>query len=158
MLRCSKSLAYACPLFLIVIAGAFLYAQGFNVRTGTWQFTINIKSSMPMEGVPPELQAQIAAELSKPQTSTACVTAEDLKQMNLGKMDDEEECKVLSSKITPTSADISRQCTGDEPAAETAHFEAPTPQSLTGQVTRKTAKGTMSMTMAGKWVAAQCME
>jgi len=90
----------------------------------------------------------------------SCVTAEDLKQLRLGRTDDsdDENCKILSSKFTATTADITRQCTGDEASTEIAHYEAPTPQTVTGSVTRKTAKGTMTINMAGKWVAAQCKD
>jgi hypothetical protein len=144
----------------VALSAGILVAQGFNLRTGTWQFTITMKGAMPMEGIPPEVQAQIAAQLSKPQITTSCVTTEDLKQLNLGRTDDSdnEDCKLHASKITPTSADITRECTGDEAYTETAHFEAPTPQSLHANISRKTAEGTMSITMAGKWVAAQCKE
>jgi hypothetical protein len=140
--------------------GTILYAQGFNARTGTWEFTVVIKGGMPMEGVPPAVAAQIQASLAKPQTSTSCLTAADLKNLNLGRMDDsdDEDCKILSAKVTPTVADITRECTGDDPYTETAHFEAPTPQTVRGDISRKTAKGTMTMTMTGKWVAAACME
>lgn len=140
--------------------GALLFAQGFNVRTGTWQFTITMKGDMPLEGVPPEMQAQIRAQLAKPQVTTSCVTAEDLKQLRLGRSEDgdDENCKVVSSRLTATTADFTRECTGDEPYTETARFEAASPQALTGNVSRKTPRGTMSIVMAGKWVAAQCME
>jgi hypothetical protein len=144
----------------VLSTGALLFAQGFNVRTGTWQFTITMKGDMPLEGVPPEMQAQIRAQLSKPQVTTSCITAEDLKQLRLGRSDDgdEETCKVLSSRLTATTADFTRECTGDEAYTETVHFEAASPQVLTGNIVRKTAGGTMSIAMAGKWAAAQCME
>ena len=139
--------------------GTVLFAQGFNARTGTWEFTIVMKGNMPMDGVPPEMAASILAELSKPQKSTSCLTAEDLKNLNLGKTgaNDNEDCKVLSAKITSTVADITRQCT-DPAFTETAHFEAPNPQTVTGTISQKRAEGTMTITMNGKWVAAACME
>jgi hypothetical protein len=142
-----------------LVCGAALLAQGFNLRTGSWSFTMTIKG-MAMDGLPPDVRAQLEKELSKPQTFTSCITAEDLKNMNLGKTDDSdgEKCKTTSSKITGTAADITRQCTGDEAGTETSHFEAPTPQTLTGIVTKKTAQGTSTMNLTGKWVAAKCSE
>jgi hypothetical protein len=134
--------------------GAFLSAQGFNLRTGAWQFTINMQ--VPMEGLPP----QVREELAKPQISNSCVTPEDIKELNLGRTEDsdDEDCKILTLKMTPTSADITRQCTGDDAYTEIAHFEAPTPQTVAGTVSRKSAEGTMTITMTGRWVAAECAE
>jgi hypothetical protein len=141
-------------------AGIGVLAQGFGLRTGSWSFTMTAQGSMPMEGVPPAVRAQIEAELGKPQTFTTCVTAEDLKNLNLGKTpdSDDEDCKTVSAKVTPTVADITRQCSGDEPSTEISHFEAATPQTLKGTVTRKSAAGTMTMNMIGKWVGAKCAE
>ncbi len=88
------------------------------------------------------------------------MTPEDMKNLNLGKMDDgdDEDCKLLSSKVTATTADLVRQCGGDEPYTDTAHFEAPTPQTLTGNISRKSSRGTTTITMAGKWLSAACKE
>jgi hypothetical protein len=144
----------------VMASGTFLFAQGFNARTGAWTFTVTMKGAMPMDGLPPEARAALEAQLSKPQTMNSCVTAEDLKQLKLGNPDDgnDEDCKIVSSKITATMADVTRECKGDDPSTETLHFEAPTPQTLTGSVIRKTAKGAMTISMAGKWVAAQCKD
>jgi hypothetical protein len=106
------------------------------------------------------VRAQIEAEMRKPRVLTSCVTAEDIKSVNLGKMDDsdDEECKVLTSKVAPTSADITRECAGDQPRTETSHVEAPTPQSLRANISSKGAAGITTITMTGKWVAAQCKD
>ena len=143
-----------------VLLGATLFAQGFSARTGTWEFNMTMGGAMPMDGVPAERRAQMEAELRKPRVFKSCVTADDLKSLTLGKSEDndDEDCKVLTSRITPTTADVTRQCTGDEPYTETAHFEAPTPQSLTAHIARKRTAGTMTVTMTGKWVAAACKE
>jgi hypothetical protein len=143
----------------VMAGGTALVAQAFGARTGAWVFTITMKGDIPVEGLPPEAAAQIRAEMSKPQTMNSCLTAEDLKEFNLGKTgDDDEDCKVLSSKFTATTADVTRECTGDSPYTETAHYEAPTPQTLTGNMSRKTATGTMTIAMTGKWAGAQCKE
>jgi hypothetical protein len=145
----------------ILVLGATLFAQGFNLRTGTWQFEMTMQGDIPMEGIPPEARAQIEAQLRQPQVVSSCVTAEDLKNLRLGRTGDDgddEDCKVLTSKVTATSADFTRQCEGDEPRAETVHFEAPTPQSVKGTIAQKRASGTMTIAIAGKWMAAQCKE
>jgi hypothetical protein len=149
----------ALALAIGLVSGVGLIAQAFGVRTGSWSFTITMQG-MTMEGVPPDVRAQIEKEMSKPQVFTGCVTAEDLKNMTLGKTDDsdDEKCKTVSSKITATVADVTRQCAGDEPRTETSHFEAATPQALKGTVAIKNAQGTMTMNLSGKWIAAKCAE
>ena len=142
-------------------AGATLLAQGFALRTGAWSFTMVMQGEMPpMDGVPAATRAQIEAEMRKPQTFKSCVTAEDLKNLNLGKSEDsdDEDCKTVSSNITATVADVTRQCAGDEPGTETSHFEAATPQTLKGTVAKKSATGTMTMNLTGKWVGPKCVD
>ena len=143
-----------------IVSSAIVFAQGFALRTGAWSFTMTMQGGMAMEGVPPAVRAQIEAEMNKPQTFTSCVTAEDLKNLNLGRSpdSDDEDCKTVSSKVTATSADITRQCTGDEPSTETSHFEAATPQTLKGTVTKKGAQGTMTMNLTGKWTGPKCVD
>jgi hypothetical protein len=147
-------------LLTISVSAAALFAQGFNARTGTWEFTMTMQGAMPMEGVPPEVRAQFEAEMRKPKVYKSCVTADDLKSLKLGKTSDsdDDDCKVVTSKITATSGDIVRQCTGDMPRTETAHYEAPTPQTLKANISSKSATGTTTMIVAGKWVAARCAE
>ncbi len=149
-------------LSVLIVGGllsATLFAQGFNARTGTWEFSMVMGGAMPMAGIPLEMRAQMEAEIRKPRVFSSCVSAADLKQLTLGKAEDnDEDCKVLASTITPKVADITRQCTGDESFTETAHFEAATPQSLKANIVRKSAAGTTTVTMTGKWLAAQCKE
>src|SRR6476659_6934164 len=92
-----------------------VFAQAFNVRIGTWEFTTTMQGAMPMEGVPAAMRAQIEAEMRKPKVFKSCVTAEDLKSLKLGKTNDsdDDDCKVVTSKITATSGDVVQQCTGD---------------------------------------------
>ena len=152
--------AFPVASVVVVLSVGSLLAQGFGARTGAWQFTVTMRGDMPMQGVPPEVAKQLAAQLATPQTTNSCVTAEDMKNLNLGKMEDgdDEDCKLVSSKVTATTADFVRQCTGDESYTDTAHFEAPTPQTLTGNISRKSPQGTMTINMAGKWLAAACKE
>ena len=135
--------------------GAGLLAQGFSLRTGSWSFTMTMQG-MSLEGLPPEVQA----ELKKPQTFASCVTAEDLKDLNVGRPpdSDDEDCKTVSSKITATVADLTRQCSGDNAGTETQHFEAATPQTLRGTIVKKTAAGTTTISLSGKWVGPTCTE
>jgi len=157
--RLMKTHFWLAVLTVSVFAVA-LFAQGFNARTGTWEFTMTMQGAMPMEGVPPAMRAQIEAEMRKPKVFKSCVTAEDLKSLKLGKTNDsdDDDCKVVTSKITATSGDVVRQCTGDMPRTETAHYEAPTPQTMKANISSKSATGTMTVDVAGKWIAAACKE
>ena len=136
-------------------AGTGLLAQGFSLRTGSWSFTITMQG-MSLAGLPPEVQA----ELKKPQTFTSCVTAEDLKNLSVGRPpdSDDEDCKTVSSKITATVADLTRECSGGNAGTETQHFEAATPQTLRGTIAKKTAAGTTTIAISGKWVGPMCTE
>jgi len=139
---------------LAVVGSVALFAQGFNARIGQWEFTMMMVGAMPMQGLPPEVQA----EMRKPQVYKSCVTAEDLKSLKLGKMKDDDDCKVVTSKITATSGDVVRECTGDMPRTETSHYEAPTPQTMKAHIVSKSATGTMTMDVTGKWIAAACRD
>jgi hypothetical protein len=137
-----------------------VFAQAFNARIGTWEFTMTMQGAMPMEGVPPAMRAQIEAEMRKPQVFKSCVTAEDLKSLKLGKPNDgdDDDCKVVTSKMTATSGDVVRECTGDMPRTETSHYEAPTPQTMKAHILSKSATGTMTLDVTGKWIAAACRD
>jgi hypothetical protein len=145
---------------VVVSATAALFAQGFNARTGTWEFTMTVEGAIPMEGIPANMRPQLEAEMRKPHVVKSCVTADDLKSLKLGKTDDggDDDCKVLTSKISGTVGDVVRQCTGDKPRTETAHYEAPTPQTLKASISSKSAAGTMTTAVTGKWLAATCKE
>jgi hypothetical protein len=135
--------------------GTVVLAQGFNVRTGAWQFLMDMSKALPTEGLPPEALAQ----LKKPQVADGCITPEDLKQLRLGQTgDDDDSCKVVTAKTTAMTADITRQCTGDETYVETMHVDAPTPQTFKATISRKSGQRTTTITMTGKWVAAKCKE
>lgn len=152
--------ALSASVVICLVAVATLVAQGFDLRTGAWSITMTIDGAMPMDGLPPAARANLEAQLKEPQTFTSCVTPADLKDLSLGKPDerDDDECSVVSIKSTGKVADVTRKCAGDEPSTSTSHFEAPTPETLRGAVSRKSARGTMTVNLSGKWVAETCEE
>jgi hypothetical protein len=157
----SRSLPAVVVVALSAVAlSVTLLAQGINLRTGSWEYQMTVEGAIPMDGIPENMRASMEAELRKPRVVKSCMTAEDLKNLRLGKTDDgdDEECKVLSSKVGPTGGDISRECTGDRPRTETIHVEASSPQAMRAVVTSKAAQGTMTTTMVGRWLAAQCRD
>jgi hypothetical protein len=140
-------------LFAALAATAFaavLSAQSFNLKLGQWEYTINMK-------MPPEMLASLPpaarAQFERPQMNRSCLTAQDLKDLNLGKND--EDCKVTSKKITGNAADIVMTCDGRR---QTLHYEALSPESLRGTIKADGGDGPSEMTITGKWVAAACTE
>ena len=145
------------PLLLAAsfAAAVVVSAEDIAIRTGTWEFRM---SGVSMEGVPAAMKAQLEAEMTKPFTS--CVTADDIKNVKIGKTndDDDSECRVVSSKLTRTGGDVVRQCTGDTPSTQTLHIEAPAPETVRVTVTKKTASASNTMTVNGRWLNATCKE
>jgi len=144
------------------IVGALAQAPTFDLRTGNWEMTV-AGFEMPaaaLEKLPAAARAQFQAEMSKPHTSSSCISAADLKDLNIGKTgdNDDDTCKVTSRSVTRTTADFTRQCTGDEKRTDVMHVEAPTPTTFHANIKSTTADGTMTMTMTGKWLSATCKE
>jgi hypothetical protein len=142
--------------------GALTQTSSFDVRTGEWQMTV-AGFDMPaaaLEKLPPAARAQFQAEMSKPHMSSSCISAEDLKNLNIGKTgdDDDKDCKVTSRSVTHTTADFTRVCTGDEKRTDVMHIEAPTPTAFRANIKSTTPDGTITMTMTGKWVSATCKD
>lgn len=127
-----------------------LSAQSFDLRLGQWEYSITMK--MPAEmlaSLPPAARAQF----ERPQTSRSCLTAQDLKDLNLGKND--EGCKVVSKKITGNAADIVMKC---DRGTQTLHYEALSPESMRGTLKMQGGEGPSEMAITGKWIAAACRE
>jgi hypothetical protein len=138
----------------VAAIGAVLSAQAFDLRLGQWEYTMNIKMSPEaLAKLPPAARAT----LQQPQTSRSCLTAQDLKEMNLGVSDD-DDCKVTSKKITGTVADVTMSCTGDRPRTQTMHLEAVSRESIRATIKSTGGDGPSEVATVGKWVAAACKE
>jgi hypothetical protein len=120
-------------------SGAPLIAQVVDLRPGQWQWTITMSGGLPpgvdVSKLPPEVAAKMSDEAAKPMTVTDCITAEEVRKGWDGSMDDEDECKVTSRKLTGTTLDVTRVCAGDRPRTESVHFEIQSRESLRGSVT-----------------------
>lgn len=141
------------------IATGFAQTSSLDLRTGEWQLTLNGMKLPPsaLAQMPAAARAAFEAELGKPQTSTSCITAKDLADLNIGKLDeDDEKCTVTSRKTTRTTADFTRQCSGDEKRTDSMHVEATSREAFSATVKSTTPDGEMTMTMSGKWLAATC--
>ena len=138
-------------LAVAAVTAAVLSAQGFDLKLGQWEYTFTIK-------MPPEMLAKLPpaarAQMQQPQTNRTCLTAQDLKDINLGKSDD-EDCKVTSKKITGSVADITVTC---DDHTQTMHYEALSRESVRGTVKMAGGNAPSEVNITGKWIAAACKE
>jgi hypothetical protein len=163
MTHAPRTLTAAIVLLSATVAvSALTQASAFDIRTGEWEMTVAGFNMPPaaLEKLPPAARAQFQAEMSKSHTSSSCISAADLKDLNIGKTgdDDDKDCTVTSRTVTRTSADFTRQCTGDEKRTDVMHVEAPTPTTFRANIKSTTADGTVTMAMTGKWLSATCKD
>jgi hypothetical protein len=147
------------PALGFVVLVATVSAQSFDLKLGQWEYTISgiqIPADM-LAKMPAAARARAEQMMKQGQTSRSCLTAADLKELNLAGTDD-DDCKVTSRKVTATAADITVKCGGDEPRTQTMHYEALSRESVRGTITRTGGSGPTDITMAGKWIGAQCKE
>ena len=144
---------------LVATATALVSAQAFDLRLGQWEYTVGGMKLPPelLAQLPPAARAQAEQAMKQAGNNRSCLTAQDLRDMSLGKNDD-EDCKMTSKKITGNVADIVITCTGDEPRTQTIHWEALSRESVRGTIKVKGGNGPSEMTISGKWVAAACKE
>jgi len=146
------------PLVVLAVAATVvLSAQAFDLRLGQWEYAVTSMKLPPelLAQLPPQARAQAEQAMKQGGGGKSCLTAQDLKDLNLGKSDD-EDCKVTSKKITGNVADVTMTCTGDRPHTETVHYEALSPESVRGTIKNTGGDGPSEMTVTGKWVAAAC--
>jgi hypothetical protein len=144
---------------VVVAATVALSAQAFDLRLGQWEYTISGMKMAPeaLAKMPPSARAAMEQMMKQPQTNRSCLTAEDLKDLNLAKNDD-DDCKVTAKKITGSVADITTTCSGDNPHTQTMHYEALSRESMRGTIKMTGGNAPSEMTITGKWVAAACKE
>jgi hypothetical protein len=144
----------------LMVLGTAVRAQApaFDVRLGQWEMTIGgMVGAIPgLESLPPAQRATIEAEMRKPHTDIDCLTADDLQDLDLGKMDDDDDCKVVSKNVTRRTADFTRQCTGTDAHTEVAHIEAVSRESIRMSVKSTGKQGTMTIDLTGKWLGPTC--
>jgi hypothetical protein len=134
-------------------------AQNLDVKVGQWLFTMTINGSPgDLSTLPPAARAQVEAMLGKPMVYPSCLTAKDLRDLNIGQTDEEGDCTVTTRKSTATGADFVRTCTGDRPRTETFHVEASSREEIRANGTTKGQAGNSGITLVGKWVGPSCKD
>lgn len=135
---------------------ALAFAQGFEMRLGRWQYTVTMSGGMDLSKLPPAARAQAEAAMRQQHTITSCVTADDLEKMQIGGDDEDDDCKVTSQKITATTADVVRVCTGDDPRTDSLHAELSTKESIRMTINSTGGDRPGQVLMVGKWIGAEC--
>jgi hypothetical protein len=160
MTRIVRHVCFICAL----IAGSeyAVRAQSFDLRTGQWDFTLSGLGGAlgDISQLPPQARAELEALAKQTQNYKGCVTAQDLKDLRLGKVDDDDDemCKVTSRRISGTVADMTRECTGENKRTETLHYEALSHESLRATIKSVSERGPTTITISGKWIGATCKD
>lgn len=134
-------------------------AQNIDIKVGQWLFTMTLSGSPgDLSKLPPAARAQVEAMLNRPMVYPSCLTAKDLRDLNIGQTDEEGDCTVTTRKSTATSADFVRTCKGDRPRTETFHVEALSREEIRANGTTKGQTGDSTITLVGKWVGPSCKD
>ena len=141
-----------------------------DVRMGLWQMTSTVDvdgqtaAGIDTSKMTPQQKAQMAGAmrgLMAPRTATAtsCLTREDFNRKNF-MTDTDPKCRQTLTKNTKTLLEGTMSCSGDRAMRGTMHFEASSPTAFSGTIkSRSTERGRTTkttITMAGKWLAAEC--
>jgi hypothetical protein len=155
----TRAIRHTCIVAALAFTvGYAVHAQSFDLKTGQWEFTIT-GLSLDTSQLSPQMRAALEAGAKKPSSYKGCVTAENLRDLSLGKMDDgDETCKVTSKKISGSTADLTRECTGDDKSTQTIHYEAISRESLGGTMKSVSDLGPVAVTISGKWIGPTCKE
>jgi hypothetical protein len=144
-------------------------APALNVRMGLWEVSSTVKMTGEMPGMDtsnmtPEQKAAMAAAMqnmmARPTITKTCMTKAKFDQKEFLADMPGDQCKQVLTTNTATVLDAKVTCTGSRPMTATAHFEAQSPATFTGSVKSTTTDSGKSMdvdmTMAGKWLSADC--
>jgi hypothetical protein len=180
MLTLWKLSTLLAPLALVAVGwlavAARIHAQAlpFNVRLGLWEVTSTSHSAgvpMPdLSALPPEQRARAEAAMekggmgSKPSTHVQkfCLTKEKLEKDLFQEKEMNDSCKRTTNARTASLVDLTFECTGKQQGSGHIHYEAVTPESVTGTMTMKivmpqsTAPMSINSNMSAKWIGDSC--
>jgi hypothetical protein len=144
-------------------------APSLNVRMGLWEVSSTMKMSGEMPGMDtskmtPEQKAQMAAAMqnmmARPTITKSCMTKEKFDQKSFLADIPGDQCKQVLKTNTASVLDATVTCTGQRPMTAQAHFESQSPTTFSGSMKSTTTEQGKSMnvdmTMAGKWISADC--
>jgi len=165
---------------LALACGATFAAQAapvmLNIRPGLWEMSTQGEASGTLP-VPPELLARMTPErrakfeaamaasrarMSKPHTSKQCISEASLKRgIDVDQDKGEHHCRETVLSSSSSVMDLHMECSGGRATTTgTIHFQAASPEAVTGTINMAISDGAHTMTMKrvieGKWVAADC--
>lgn len=159
-------------LTLTALSVAAAAPERLNVKLGLWEMTSIMRfSGMPplpkevLDKMTPQQRAKMAADLKaaaeeepEPETSSECITQEDLdKPFKSANADD---CTSTIVRTTRTSQEIRMVCTGKTKGSGTFKVNTPTPETMHGTLDLKAGDGpdafVIKGTIKGRWLGADC--
>lgn len=163
------------PIFLRLFVRAADKLEPLNVKTGTWEmsYTVNATGQMPFSDerlaqLTPEMRARME-QLWKEQTSNAaqthttkrCITEEDLRKFAFA--DASKSCTLTVLASSSAKLDVREECnTKDGKKTTTYHLQAPTPESVKGDVDQEMTASSRTMKIKGtftaKWIGSACKD
>jgi hypothetical protein len=161
------------PAAVLAATVAFA-AEPMNIRQGRWSVTSTMVlggAPLYVDGMPEAGRAEYAKswakQVGKPTTDTdddECITAKDIREMDFFKDMKEGNAKSCKQTITKQSATAMAGTLECKDAKTTTRTEldyvASSPTSFKGSfkstMTSPNGTTTMTITMAGKWLAASC--
>jgi hypothetical protein len=159
-------------LLLIVAIAAFpvLAADSLNVKTGTWETTMTMKTSgmaMPAEAMAnmgPEQRAQMAAMMKQmgqgaPRTTTnkSCVTEKDLKEGAFRAQQENSKCTYKQVAGSGNRQEMTFECPSQR-GVSSGHMvvNATDNAHVSGEMHLKAEGMTVDSTFTSKWLGATC--
>jgi hypothetical protein len=159
-------------LTLTALSVAAAAPERLNIKLGLWEMT----SIMRFSGVPPlpkevldkmtpQQRAKMIADLKaasqeepEPETSSECITQEDLdKPFQSANAD---ECTSTIVRTTRTTQEIRMVCNGKTKGSGTFKVNTPTPETMNGTLDLKAGDGPDAFivkgTVKGRWLGADC--
>jgi hypothetical protein len=158
-------------LTLTALSVAAAAPERLNVKLGLWEMTSIMRfSGVPplpkevMDKMTPQQRAKLAADLKaaseeepEPETSSECITQEDLDKPFKSAAEDCTSTVVRSSR---TSQEFRMVCTGKTKGSGTFIVNTPTPETMNGTLDLKAGEGADAFvikgTIKGRWLGADC--
>ncbi|WP_129641724.1 DUF3617 domain-containing protein [Peristeroidobacter agariperforans] len=159
-------------LTLTALSVAAAAPERLNVKLGLWEMTSIVRfSGVPplpkevMDKMTPQQRAKLAADLKaaaaeepEPETSSECITQEDLDKPF--KSADPDDCTSTVVRTTRTSQEFRMVCTGKTKGSGTFKVNTPTPETMNGTIDLKAGEGpdafVIKGTIKGRWLGADC--
>ncbi|MFL0811410.1 MAG: DUF3617 domain-containing protein [Agarilytica sp.] len=165
-------------ILLLSFISSFSFAEAPDIRTGWWQYKVDMKTQSgqleaaieqakaAMANMPPEQRAMMEQMMNgrgmkfdlQNRTFETCITQEDLARMEMPKPD--KNCSQTFTKKSAKKYAMSMSCTGNPPSKGTGEFEIVDSKTFKGKVVMETQlqgkPEIMTMQQFGKWVSDTC--